>query len=273
MSSTERNNPAPAANASTRTEAASASTNQASPQTDKKFVVRRLERKEPAQQPGGDVMTRLRAWRTEVRQRPIAVSVGALSIGLLTGYYVGGTLTNRSGGRRSSNASGSSTSYSASTQSSSASAAELIPAYTPEAAKKVLDAVNRGSGQEQSNSHDASQNSPARSTPSEDLPTTPGYPPSYGNDFKAKSTAKPRRAKQPRKESKLLAKFKQTSAYDRLQTEVSRISNQLIDQLSDIGHNAVLPAISGKANEVFGNQPAPQKQGQSAAGAQPSSLR
>lgn len=277
MYSTERNNAAPVVGSSTRSGAESSSIDQASPQTDKKFVVRKLERRQPAQQSSEDGMTRLLDWRTQVRQRPAAVSVGALSIGLLTGYCIGGTLMNRKGGR-SSSATGSSMSDTtsmqlSSTQSSSASAVSKLPAYTPEAAEQVQDSAYGVSGQEQTSSHDASQSSLNSSTTDEALQTMPDYPPSYGKDYKDKSGTKPRRAKPQRKESKLFAKFKQTSAFDRLQTEVSKISNQLINQLSDVGHNTVLPAITDKANQIFGGQPAPQNQGRGNGGAESSSLR
>lgn len=260
MASTERNNAAPVVGSSTRSAAESASIDQASPQTDKKFVVRKLERRQPAQQSSEDGMTRLLDWRAQVRQRPAAVSVGALSIGLLTGYCIGGTLMKRQGGR-SRSATGSSMSDTTSMQSSSASAATKLPTYTPGAAEQVPDSAYGVSGQEQTGLHDASQSSLDSLTTDEALQAMPDYPPSYNKDYKDKSMTKPRRAKPQRKESKLMARFKQTAAFDRLQTEASKISNQLIDQLSNVGHNTILPAITDKADQIFGGQPAPQNQG------------
>lgn len=50
----------------------------------------------------------------------------------------------------------------------------------------------------------------------------------------------------------LVERFKNTQAFDRLQDEVSNLGNRLIDELSRLGHDVVLPALTGKISGLFG---------------------
>jgi hypothetical protein len=50
----------------------------------------------------------------------------------------------------------------------------------------------------------------------------------------------------------LLERFKGTTAYDRLQSEVSTLGDRFMDELSSTAHNVVLPALFNKIKEMFG---------------------
>jgi hypothetical protein len=50
----------------------------------------------------------------------------------------------------------------------------------------------------------------------------------------------------------LLDRFKETSAYDRLQTEVSSLGDRFIEELSSTAQTVVLPALFNKVKEMFG---------------------
>jgi hypothetical protein len=50
----------------------------------------------------------------------------------------------------------------------------------------------------------------------------------------------------------LFERFKETSAYDRLQTEVSTLGERFMEELSSTAHHVVLPALFNKLKELFG---------------------
>jgi hypothetical protein len=50
----------------------------------------------------------------------------------------------------------------------------------------------------------------------------------------------------------LIEKFKQTEAFDRLQVEAANLGDRLMSELSRMGQEVVLPALTGKIKERFG---------------------
>jgi hypothetical protein len=50
----------------------------------------------------------------------------------------------------------------------------------------------------------------------------------------------------------LLDRFKETQAFDRLQSEVSSLGDRFVDELSNVARYQVLPALLGKVKEMFG---------------------
>jgi hypothetical protein len=50
----------------------------------------------------------------------------------------------------------------------------------------------------------------------------------------------------------LLARFKETKAYDRLQEEVSTLGDRVVDELSKTAQTVILPAILGKLKDMIG---------------------
>ena len=50
----------------------------------------------------------------------------------------------------------------------------------------------------------------------------------------------------------LLARFRETKAYDRLQEEVSTLGDRVVDELSKTAQTVILPAILGKLKDLVG---------------------
>jgi hypothetical protein len=50
----------------------------------------------------------------------------------------------------------------------------------------------------------------------------------------------------------ILARFKETKAYDRLQEEVSTLGDRVVDELSKTAQTVILPAILGKLKDLIG---------------------
>ena len=59
----------------------------------------------------------------------------------------------------------------------------------------------------------------------------------------------------------LIEKFKKTDAFDRLQAEVSKLGDRLMTELSRVGQEVVLPALTGKIAELVGADASQQKPG------------
>ncbi len=168
-------------------------------------------------------------WREQFRKRPVAWSVGALSVGFMTGYCIAATVKGDSGSRR-----------------------EGYPSY------EESDVWNVGTTPTYAAGVSAGAASPASRTyavaggahgsteyAQQDLAEHGDF--SVAN---AKSTAATEE-EQPSKPG-LMERFKETKAFDRLQDEVSKLGDRFIDQLSTVGQEVVLPALFGKIKELFG---------------------
>jgi hypothetical protein len=187
-------------------------------------------------------------WRHHFRNNPIAFSVGALSVGFLVGYGLTGAL--KGGGRDDDEDYPSSEETDVYARTNAAP-----PRYEDEldeverrsafhghsfAAQPITDQADETSGDER-NYAQASGGSLGYSAPRDETPQKPG----------------------------LYERFKETSAYDRLQTEVSTLGERFMEELSSTAHNVVLPALFNKLKELFGVDLS-NKQGQQAQGNQSS---
>ena len=181
-------------------------------------------------------------WREQYRRRPVAWSVGALSVGFIVGYSLGGALTGDGGededyysyeeeddlgtgvlsSARSSYAGGRDRAASQASRSISSA-----PAYTPQSLA--------GSGYAAS-SYSQPSPSPVMSD--------------YGSSSQAASGGEAEGADSDK--PGLLERFKETRAYDRLQEEVSTLGDRFIDELSKVGQTVVLPMLFSKIKDMFG---------------------
>jgi ElaB/YqjD/DUF883 family membrane-anchored ribosome-binding protein len=178
-----------------------------------------------------DSVTEALDWREQYRKRPLAWSVGALSVGFIVGYSLGGTLTGDGSDVEDESpwdiedyepvisTKASSAKYQ--TPEAGRGAAESIPSPAPSyAAQAITGAAHAASSYGAAES--ASDYSPGRGGEAE--PDKPG----------------------------LLERFKETKAYDRLQEEVSSLGDRFIDELSKVGTTVVLPALFTKIKDLFG---------------------
>jgi hypothetical protein len=169
-------------------------------------------------------------WRHHFRQRPIAFSVGALSVGFLVGYGLAGTFKGdgRSGG-------------------------DGYPSY------EESDVYARTGATPAKYEEEYDEERPAASHEYSYAAQ------SVAANLSAPSSDEGGSSSEDEQKPGLLERFKGTSAYDRLQTEVSSLGDRFIDELSSTAHKVVLPALFNKIKEMFGVDLSG-KQGQSSQG-------
>jgi hypothetical protein len=181
-------------------------------------------------------------WREQFRKRPVAWSVGALSVGFLTGYCIAGTVKG-SGSSRSDYPSAEETDVW--NVSSAPAPARLQSSRATSSPAQAFAAQSIAGGAYGSTEYDAGQ----------------------ADSASALSTGGSETAVEQPSGPSLLDRFKETKAFDRLQDEVSKLGDRFIDQLSTVGQEVVLPALFGKIKELFGvDLSNEQQQGQSTGG-------
>jgi hypothetical protein len=196
-------------------------------------------------------------WRHHFRQRPITFSVGALSVGFLVGYGLAGAF-------KGDGSSGSD--YPSYEESDVYARTGASPSRDVEydeeerhtafhghsyAAQPITDNLSGESSDYESSSSPVAE------------PSAGDYGSQHGGSYNYSAA----REEEDQGEQKpgLLERFKGTTAYDRLQTEVSSLGDRFIDELSSTAHKVVLPALFNKIKELFGVDLSG-KQGQQAQG-------
>lgn len=182
-------------------------------------------------------------WREQYRKRPLAWSIGAASVGLITGYAVMGAL--KGDGRDA--ADDDYESYPSSEETDVYSTTGATPARYPS------DEGERSSSSAQRSR--VAVSSPARAAQA----VASG---AYGSSAYASGGARAERdsstaleAAGPGEEAQkpsLFERFKETRAYDKLEAEVGNLGNRLVEELSSVGQNVVLPILFGKIKDMFG---------------------
>jgi hypothetical protein len=196
-------------------------------------------------------------WRHHFRRNPVAFSVGALSAGFLIGYGLAGAL--KGSGRRDGYPSAEDTDLYERTGATP-------PRYDEEEIQR------RTAFHGHSFAAQAITDSPE---PAYERVTDEGGEEGAGDYGQLRAVSdsygSPREEAQAEEEKPqkpgLLERFKETSAYDRLQMEVSSLGDRFIEELSSTAHTVVLPALFNKIKELFGVDLS-NKQGQSGGGRQ-----
>jgi hypothetical protein len=191
-------------------------------------------------------------WREQFRKRPVAWSVGALSVGFMTGYCIAASVKGESGGGRKRRE-GYPSAEETDVWNVGASSASLdqggagVRSAGPPARSYAAQAITGGS-YGLSSYEEGGADSSALSTSNSSASTT--------GEAAGDQSSKPG----------LMDRFKETKAFDRLQDEVSKLGDRFIDQLSTVGQEVVLPALFGKVRELFGVDLSGEKQGQATGG-------
>lgn len=81
----------------------------------------------------------------------------------------------------------------------------------------------------------------------------------YSLNFSSKQNRKQPRVARSSKPS-LANRFKETSAFGKLQNEASVIGNRFIDELSKLAHDVAVPAVTNKLSGMVGSDPRDQSQ-------------
>jgi hypothetical protein len=197
-------------------------------------------------------------WRYHFRNNPIAFSVGALSIGFLVGYGLAGTLKGEGNDREG---------YPSSDETDVYARTNAAPSgYEDEDARQsafhghsyasqpIMDQAGEAAGQ-QGRAYQAEAEDESDYGRSSSGGTVSYLPP---REARAEEQEKPG----------LFERFKGTTAYDRLQSEVSTLGDRFIDELSTTAQTVVLPALFNKIKELFGVDLGGDKGGQSSQGTQ-----
>ena len=182
-------------------------------------------------------------WRYHFRQRPIAFSVGALSVGFLLGYSVAGALKGNGGGED----------YPSYEESDVYARTGASPSRDEEYDEEVRHTAFHGhsyAAQPITDSLSGETSDYASSSPPEAELIAGDYRPQRGASY-SYSAAQEEEDEGEQKPG-LLERFKGTTAYDRLQAEVSSLGDRFIDELSTTAHKVVLPALFNKIKEMFG---------------------
>jgi len=184
-----------------------------------------------------ETVTEALDWREQFRKRPVAFSVGALSVGFIVGYSIAGTF--KDDGRSyyydaEDTSTGLPRSQAASPPSYGSDTGESRSAGSRSYAAQSLTGGSYGASDE------PSAYSPATSVSSRNLAAVSGG--------QATETAEETEPKGPG----LIDRFKTTKAYDRLEEEVSALGDRFINELSKTAQTVVLPALFSKVKELFG---------------------
>ncbi len=192
-------------------------------------------------------------WREQFRKRPVAWSVGALGVGLVVGYSLGGAF----GGGDSDDEGAGYPAYDESdafarTGASAAGTAgsEAASAFTDHRSYAAHAHAIEG-GAYGSSEYAAAAPPPQASAAQPLAAPRPSYSSGYDQAPAAVEEDKPGIIERV-KDSALLERFKETRAYDRLQEEVSELGNRFMDELSNAARTVVLPALFNKIKELVG---------------------
>jgi hypothetical protein len=183
-------------------------------------------------------------WREQFRRRPIAWSVGALGVGLVVGYSLGGAVIPARDDDEDED--------------------ERYAEYD-EGEARVSTSAHAIEGGAYGSSEYAAAAMPAQ--------TLAAPRPSYSSGYDQAPAAEPEEDKpgiiERVKDSRLIERFKETRAYDRLQDEVSQLGNRFMDELSNAARTVVLPALFNKIKELVGVDLSNKPGGGAATGGQP----
>ncbi|PYS50626.1 MAG: hypothetical protein DMF68_06575 [Acidobacteria bacterium] len=187
-------------------------------------------------------------WRHHFRKRPIAFSVGALGLGFLAGYGLAGSLKGRGPGR-SDYPSHDETNVYARTGATPPRFEEDSPERHSAfhghsyAAQAIIDAPREDTAERV-----GSQSSEAE----EESESGEGAAPRGGDYTYSSPRQQSEEVKPSENKPSLFDRFKETSAYERLESEVASLGDRFIDELSKTAQNVVLPALFNKIKELFG---------------------
>lgn len=183
-------------------------------------------------------------WREQFRRRPVAFSAGALAVGFFVGYGVAGAFKGDDDNyvSRSFNEYGSDCEdYDTDLANDSEVVRHAYSTPRAYAAKAITGAAAASAPQ----AHGRSQTSQGTPQQSSSPAPQPSYSEGYATNYKAddaESEDKP----------SLFDRFKETQAYDKLQTEVSNIGNRVVEELSKTAQNVVLPMLLSKLKDFIG---------------------
>ncbi|HLM56117.1 MAG TPA: hypothetical protein VK422_08285, partial [Pyrinomonadaceae bacterium] len=203
-------------------------------------------------------------WREQYRRRPVPFSVGAFVGGALVGYVVMGALK---GGRGSYEDEETDAAFSRIDEGFDQMSARKAGGRSY-AASPVLggSAYQRTSRPESNAATEAAEVFGEGRAGSESVADVgPGTRPSYSSGYQAQTAPASSQAlayagggaaaesgPEEEKGPGLIARFKETKAYDKLQDELSTLGERFVEELSQTARTVVVPALIGKLKDLIG---------------------
>jgi hypothetical protein len=177
-------------------------------------------------------------WREQFRKRPVAFSVGALSVGFIVGYSLAGALV----GEDRDDDYGRSYDQDEELLAGRAEAAPASDYSRGEADESFHPSASRSYAAQAITGGPYGSFDPDTASPRKAVPSAPS-PASYSS---AADEA------EEEKGPGLIERFKGSKAYDRLEEEVSALGDRFISELATTAQAVVLPALFNKVKELFG---------------------
>ena len=178
-------------------------------------------------------------WREQYRRRPVAFTVGAVGVGALLGFAVGGAFFGEDDDLAGLY-------YQA--EGEYEDDAEHL--RTPHERSYAAQAITGGAYGSTANAPAPPAQASAESE-SASLTPSPATRPSYSSGYEA-STATQADEEEADDKPGLIARFKETRAYDKLQEELSTLGERAVEELAKTARNVVLPALLGKLKDLIG---------------------
>jgi ElaB/YqjD/DUF883 family membrane-anchored ribosome-binding protein len=187
-------------------------------------------------------------WREQYRKRPLAFSIGALSVGLIVGYTLAGAFVGDDDDDYRS--------YEQDETTGLRAAGAVAPAahyYGREGAEGTQPSASHSyAAQAITGSSSSAFGSSGYDTgslqESDASAAAPSPAPYQGTQQSAELEAS---AEEPQGPG-LIERFKGTKAYDRLEEEVSALGDRFLNELSKTAQTVVLPLLFSKVKDLFG---------------------
>ena len=171
-------------------------------------------------------------WREQYRKRPVAWTLGALGVGVVVGYGLGGAVIGDREDDRDYR------DYDDADDYDRTDAAQSAFTDHRSYASHAITGGAYGS------SEYAAAAAPAPAMPSQ-ADSAADSRPSYSSGYE-------QAAVEEETKPGLMERFKETRAYDRLQEEVGELGNRFMDELATAARTIVLPALFNKIKEMVG---------------------
>jgi|GEM_PF-357703 len=182
-------------------------------------------------------------WREQFRKRPVAWTVGALGVGLVVGYSLGGAIAgDGDDDERDYPSYDESDVYARTGASPAAGTQSAFTDHRSYAAHAITSGPYGSSEYAAAPTAQAAPPPQAAALTDSAIDSRPSYSSGYEQAPAETEEDKPG----------LMERFKETRAYDRLQEEVSELGNRFMDELSNAARTVVLPALFNKIKELVG---------------------
>jgi hypothetical protein len=182
-------------------------------------------------------------WREQYRKRPIAWSLGALGVGLIVGYAVGGAFGGDDG------------EYDYDEQRRALSPEDTrIFNMPPSSLEHSSYAAPRSYAAQAITGGAYGSSAYAGSGVETEYDEQRAAPPAARGGYSSGGGSETEQQQEEEAEQGpgLLERFRETKAYDRLQQEVSTLGDRFIEELSKTAQTVILPALFSKVKDLFG---------------------